>query len=372
MTQIEGNIRPYSWGSRTALAELTGRPSPTAHPEAEMWFGAHPGGPSPLRDAEGTLADLIAADPAGQLGEGHDRLPFLLKILAADHALSIQVHPTKAQAEEGFARENAAGIALGDFERNYKDDNHKPELLVALTPFEAMAGFRSVPETKALLEALNFPYMSMVGSGDDAADLRSLLTTLITLPSSVAGPLLEETARACREGELPEEWMRDVARNFVNLTKEYPGDRGALCALLLNYVVLQPGEALYLDAGQLHAYVKGTGVEIMANSDNVLRGGLTTKHMDVPELMRIIRCEVLEDPRLRASESGIYRTPAPEFELQRLGADTQLSAQVSGPAIVLKLGAGVEAQWIGASDPAQRVEIGEGEAAFIARVGRKG
>ncbi|MFZ2272541.1 mannose-6-phosphate isomerase, class I, partial [Corynebacterium variabile] len=176
---IDGAVRHYAWGSRTALAELTGRPLPTEHPEAEMWFGAHPAAPSVVSGGSRTLLDVISGDPEGQLGADRsgDRLPFLIKLLAADQALSLQAHPTKQQAEEGFARENAEGVPLGASQRNYKDDNHKPELLVALTRFEALAGFRPLDRTRELLGALAVPDLAhttaVLGSGDDAEDLRA-------------------------------------------------------------------------------------------------------------------------------------------------------------------------------------------------------
>ena len=373
---------------------MRGLEAPSEHPEAEMWFGAHPGSPSALVSAGeaggvDTLEDLIDADPEAQVGQADGRLPFLLKLLAAAQPLSIQVHPTKLQAEEGFARENAAGIPVEAFERNYRDDNHKPELLVALTPFEALAGLRPVAQTQALCAALDVPelrpYLGLLGSGDDSGDLRSLLTTLITLPSSVLGPLLDALTRRCaavRAGaSLGEQWMDDVAAMICELADQHPGDSGLLCALLLNYVVLEPGEAMFLDAGQLHAYVKGVGVEVMANSDNVLRGGLTTKHMDVPELMRIVRCAPLEDPTFEPDEQGVYRTAADEFQLQKLSSETVTESQVAGPAIILGVSGdtevaqdgekatlhATEAVWVAAAEASATVRTGG--VAFIARVG---
>lgn len=349
MQLIEGSVRSYAWGSRTALAELTGREAPTDHPEAEIWFGAHPAAPSTVVSEDVALDEFIAADPATQVGEGHDTLPFLLKLLAADKALSLQAHPTKEQAEQGFAAENAAGVPLDAFQRNYKDDNHKPELIVALTEFHALAGFRAVAQTRELLEALDIPelssYIALLGSGDDAADLRGLFTTWVSLPRDFVVPLISAVVERCRalvndaNGTAVQDWMLPSLGTVVTLAQEYPGDAGIICSLLLNRVTLQPGEGLYLDAGQLHAYLGGVGVEIMANSDNVLRGGLTTKHIDVAELMRVLRCEPLGDPRLTADEDGVYPTPAPEFQLRRLTGGE--SRTVTGPAIVLSVGAGV-------------------------------
>ncbi|MDK8511168.1 mannose-6-phosphate isomerase, class I [Corynebacterium bovis] len=376
---VEGCIRPYAWGSRTAIAELTGRPSPTSHPEAEMWFGAHPGGPCPVHPVgdddptpatgdpgEGTgaapaategspvaggdartLESVIAADVPGQLGDaaGPDgRLPFLLKLLAADQPLSLQAHPSREQAVAGFAREDAAGVPRDAFTRNYRDDNHKPELIVALTPFDAMAGFRPVGETLRLFDVVDCPELSrfraMLGSGADADDLRGLLTTWITLPDATVRPLVAAVAASCRRAAArvadgAEPWMVRTLETVAELGDRYPGDSGVLCALLLNHVRLEPGEAIYLDAGQLHAYVRGFGVEVMANSDNVLRGGLTTKHVDVPELMHVLTFDPLEDPVRRPDAAGRYPVPVGEFALRRVTAADPEPTSVTGPAMLL-------------------------------------
>jgi len=357
---IDGAVRHYAWGSRTALAELTGRPLPTEHPEAEMWFGAHPAAPSVVSGDSRTLLDVISGDPEGQLGADRsgDRLPFLIKLLAADQALSLQAHPTKQQAEEGFARENAEGVPLGASQRNYKDDNHKPELLVALTRFEALAGFRPLDRTRELLGALAVPDLAhttaVLGSGDDAEDLRALVTTWLTLPAATKRELVAVTAPECRRltaqvdaGEAPE-WMRGPARVAGELAEQYPGDSGVLISLLLNHVVLEPGQALYLAAGKLHAYLGGTGVEIMANSDNVLRGGLTTKHIDVPELMRVMDFAPVIDPVCPRDADGRFDVPVPDFALREV--DNGQVAPVAGPAVVLVGAGGAELSGAEGSD----------------------
>ncbi|RAV33291.1 mannose-6-phosphate isomerase, class I [Corynebacterium heidelbergense] len=394
MYRLQGTIRPYAWGSRTAIAQLTGRRSPTERPEAEMWFGAHPGGPTLVADGSGrTLADLIAADPEYHLGSGRESLPFLLKILAADTALSIQAHPSKRQAEEGCAAEDAEGIPRDAPNRCYRDDNHKPELLVALSsPFEALAGFRSVAHTQQLLGTLGGEelkrFCGLLGSGDEAADLRGLVTTWINLPPAVSERVIADVVERCKRLAAAEDegepWMRAAAGAIAKIAQQYPKDPGILVALLLNYITLEPGEAIYLDAGQLHAYVSGLGVEIMANSDNVLRGGLTAKHINVPELMRVLVSEPLADPVTRAGADGIFPTPAPDFRLRRVvpGED----AVVAGPAIVLCAGGRVElrssaegdeqeslrpgeAVWIAAEEDATRISADDGPGAFVATAG---
>ena len=391
MEQLHGIIRNYDWGSKTALAQLSGRPVPSIEPEAEMWFGAHPGSPSLLGnsvDPSGTntsLLDAIEASPRAALGanvaERYGRLPFLLKLLAADRALSIQVHPTKQQAEEGFARENAEGVPLDAFHRNYKDDNHKPELLVALTEFRAMAGFRPIKRTLELLDTLGVDPLTTATealrndptSAGLLASLEGFFGLERTEVSSILDALLPRAREIASGTPGQSKWMEQTLQGVVKIAEQYPGDVGILVALLLNHLALQPGEAIYLDAGQLHAYLDGLGVEIMANSDNVLRGGLTSKNIDVPELMNLVTCEPLDDPTLRPAAGGHYITPAPEFDLQRLDAGATLA--VNGPAIVLSVDdsvkvdgsslASAEAVWVGASD--EPVELAG--RAFIARVG---
>lgn len=349
MQLLTGSMRNYPWGSHTAIAELAGRDA-AAKPEAELWLGAHPGGSATI-DGE-PLVDIIAADPAAQLGaatvaEFGPHLPFLLKLLAAAEPLSLQAHPSKLQAEDGFARDNAAGIPLSAPNRNYKDANHKPELIVALTEFEAMAGFRPVPATKALCAVIGSPqldhYLSVLDDSD--ASLQALFTTLITIPAGTRTALIEEIITNIRALDLDaiEPWMAETLSNVVDLAQRYPGDVGVLGALLLNKVTLQPGEGLYLDAGNLHAYVRGLGVEIMANSDNVLRGGLTPKHVDVPELVRVLHFESIEDPTVSTTidaSTTTYQVPINEFALTRvdLAAGEEFTFEHPGkPAILLAI-----------------------------------
>ncbi|WP_282940135.1 mannose-6-phosphate isomerase, class I [Corynebacterium auriscanis] len=387
MDILRGKIRNYDWGSTQALAQLEGRTVPSQKPEAEKWFGAHPGSPCELASAQSptTLLDLIQQDPQATLGhdvaQRYGRLPFLLKLLAADRALSIQVHPTKQQAEEGFARENAEGVPLDAFHRNYKDDNHKPELLVALTEFHALAGFRPVARTLELFGILDVaplaPFTAQLQRSPNGQGMRSVLQGFFALDSGDLSLLLDALLPRVHDlvggaAGLPD-WMVRTLRGIATIAEEYPGDVGILVALLLNHLTLQPGDAIYLAAGQLHAYLSGLGVEIMANSDNVLRGGLTSKNIDVAELMSLVSCEPLADPRLRADAEGFYLTPAPEFDLQWLKPGQR--HEVEGPAIILSVDDSVtvdgnslapaEAAWVGANDAPVQVS----GRAFVARVG---
>ena len=401
---MDNPVRPYAWGSRTVIAGLLGRPTPSPHPEAEMWLGAHPGDPSQLIGADGSrtsLLDALHADPEALLGPDRaakwsGNLPFLLKVLAADEPLSLQAHPSAAQAAEGFARENAVGMPVDAPNRNYRDGSHKPELICALTEFHALVGFRPVDETLALLRALDVPelapHRALLEEQPDADGLRALFTTWITLPQSVLDRCVPALQAACvRLARADAEFCRE-ARMALELSERYPGDAGVLAALLLNLVVLQPGEALYLPAGNLHAYLSGAGVELMANSDNVLRGGLTSKHVDVPELLRVLDFRSVRPPVLHgtAEEGWVrYDTDAAEFLLRRLdavGGDVQVAVPDSGPRILLcTLGsarvraAGAEqelargqALWLGASDTGVTVSAPQGAQLFLACDGLDG
>jgi mannose-6-phosphate isomerase len=320
MDRLDNTVRPYAWGSTTAIPTLLGT-EPTGEPQAEMWMGAHPGAPS--RTGRGTLADVVAADPEKELGPAFvarfgPRLPFLLKLLAAGAPLSLQVHPDLAQAKEGYEDEERRGVPLDAPHRNYKDANHKPELICALTEFDGLCGFRAPTETADLLDGLGVaslkPYVDLLRAHPEDAALREVLTAILTADPEEMSRTVAETAAAC-------ERLGGAYAPYAGIAHHYPGDPGVLAALLLNHVRLQPGEALYLGAGIPHAYLDGLGVEIMANSDNVLRCGLTPKHVDVPELLRIVRFEPGDPGVLRpeASPDGeeVYDTPIDEFRLSR-------------------------------------------------------
>ncbi|NUP19924.1 MAG: mannose-6-phosphate isomerase, class I, partial [Streptomyces sp.] len=288
MDRLDNTVRPYAWGSTTAIPQLLGI-EPTGEPQAEMWMGAHPGAPS--RTARGTLVEVIDADPERELGatavaKFGPRLPFLLKILAAGAPLSLQVHPNLAQAKEGYEDEERRGIPVAAGHRNYKDANHKPELICALTEFDGLCGFRDPLQAADALDGLGVdslkPYVDLLHAHPEDAALREVLTAILTAdPDEMARTVADAAAACTRLGG-------DYAR-YADIAHHFPGDPGVIAAMLLNHVRLQPGEALFLGAGIPHAYLNGLGVEIMANSDNVLRCGLTPKHVDVPELLRVVR-----------------------------------------------------------------------------------
>ncbi|MGW7549544.1 mannose-6-phosphate isomerase, class I [Streptomyces sp. NPDC054770] len=320
MDRLDNTIRPYAWGSPTAIPKLLGV-EPSGEPQAEMWMGAHPGAPS--RTARGTLVEVIDANPKAELGEAAvarfgPRLPFLLKILAAGAPLSLQVHPNLEQAREGYEDEERRGIPVDAPDRNYKDANHKPELICALTEFDGLCGFRDPERTAELLDGLGVdslkPYVDLLRAHPEDAALREVLTAILTADREEMAHTVAEAAAACTR-------LGGDYAPYADLAHHYPGDPGVIAAMLLNHVRLQPGEALFLGAGIPHAYLDGLGVEIMANSDNVLRCGLTPKHVDVPELLRVVRFEAGDAGVLRpeAAPDGeeVYETPIDEFRLSR-------------------------------------------------------
>ena len=405
MQLIRGAVRTYAWGSRTAIAEFTGRPAPTAHPEAELWLGAHPGDPATLvgDDDRRSLPDLIAADPEGELGRSvrarfGDRLPFLVKVLAADEPLSLQAHPSAQQAVEGYAHEDRCGVPVTSPERNYRDRSHKPELLVALGDFEALAGFRPAAASVALMRALAVPaldpFVALLAGQSDADGLRALFTTWITAPQ----PDVETLIPAVLDGAIA--YVRSGATEFaaeartaLELGERYPGDAGVLAALLLNRISLTAGEGIFLPAGNLHSYLHGTAMEVMASSDNVLRGGLTPKHVDVPELLRVLDFHPVADARVRTRREGIeliYDTPTAEFagtvltlDGDNLGHEVDAASRHDGPQILVCMEGSVIARaksdevridrgaaaWVAADDGPIRLEASRPSRLFRATVG---
>lgn len=324
-------IKRYAWGSKTAIPELLGE-SPDGDPQAELWMGAHPTAPSSayIDGRWVPLTQLIETDPESVLGKHaakkyNNQLPFLFKVLAADMPLSIQAHPDSLQAKEGFSREKAAGIPLESEKRNYKDGNHKPECICALTPFWVLNGFRPIRDILFYLgricpEGLGGD-LSALADRQNPQALKELFQGLMTKPDDAVTLISEE---AFRQSKLQED-DDPVFSWIIRLHETHPRDIGVLAPAFLNLVLLKPGEAMFLSAGRLHAYLQGIGLEIMANSDNVLRGGLTPKHVDIPELLHVLRFkdtipEVLKPVQ---GSQGIrrYITPAEEFDLSEITVD---------------------------------------------------
>jgi mannose-6-phosphate isomerase len=347
------------------IASLLGQHNPPGNPQAELWMGAHPGAPSMavLDNAVLPLHELIAQDPISMLGESTvnafgPHLPFLFKLLAAAKPLSIQAHPNLVQAREGWDRENAAGIPLGSAERNYKDPNHKPEILCALTPFRAMCGFRAPVDILRLFGELcageeklarilgpvrETVHVSKTSGHDASQGLKIFLRALFSIPQaersgfvSLAQKQAETLCNATGKEQA-------VWRMVVDFANAYPLDPAILAPLYLNTLELAPGEAVHLPAGVLHAYVEGFGIELMANSDNVLRGGLTSKHIDLDELERVLRFEAWAPHILLAEHDSVfsgwvYPTPDGEFTLRTIKSEddkTDSGLPEDAPLIVL-------------------------------------
>lgn len=353
MRELLAHPQHYAWGDSRALPEFLGR-EPDGRPWAELWYGAHPSGASRLADGPG-LDQLIGSDPVLELGEDvvrafGRRLPYLLKLIAPERPLSLQVHPSREHAAESFAAENAAGLALDSPTRNYRDDNHKPELVLALSRFEAVCGFRAPRRAAQILEQLGTPLSdrlhSLLVANPSAHGMRAAFRTLIapTLrPDAVA---VEEVVAACaRRVDSGTSPSPRIDRTVVALHEHFPGDPSVVAVLLLNPVTLQPGEAMYIPAGAIHAYLSGTGVEIMSASDNVLRAGLTAKRVDVEEMLQCVTVQAAPPFRVapeRLTPSTVaYFAPIDDFQLSVTtvtgAGDREHVIPGSGPRILLCL-----------------------------------
>ncbi|MET0885310.1 MAG: mannose-6-phosphate isomerase, class I [Mycetocola sp.] len=371
---IANTPRDYAWGSTTDIAALLGV-APSGGPEAELWLGAHPGSPARILTpgAVGgfeTLADWVERDPASA-GLAEPRLPFLLKLLAANAPLSLQAHPSPAQAADGFARENAAGVPQNDPTRNYKDAFHKPELIFALSErFEALCGFRPVADAAADVDAL----LAVPGlSADDRAALGSFRSSLDGPDSEVlrrvVGSLLGEDVsvlvRAVTDAAASAP-LTPAVDTVRMLADHYPGDPGIVVSLLIHRVTLRRGEVLYLPAGNIHAYLRGFGVELMAASDNVLRGGLTPKHIDVAELLSVLDFTPLPVPYLQPERAAdgveLYRPDVPDFELSHVVASGDGSQTVDLPGVAIAIATAGDLTLAGASGT---IDLRQGDAVYV-------
>src|SRR4051812_44685238 len=344
MWPLTSPVRAYPWGSRTVIPELLGQPAPSEEPQAELWMGAHPDNPSRLPDGRG-LDAAIAAVPQRLLGEAvigrfGPRLPFLMKVLAAEGNLSLQAHPTTEQAEAGFAAEEAAGVPKDDPTRTFKDPYHKPELLLALTTFEALCGFRPVEESLHCLAKLQLPELKPTIAALARGGLRAAIPQLLALSGRRRTSLVEAVARRA------DSFLAAHDPEFINtyrwaatLADSYPGDPGVVISLMCNHLKLAPGEAIFLPAGNLHAYLSGAGVEVMASSDNVLRGGLTTKHVDLAALIEVLDFRDGRVPILHPvlGPGGLrYPVPVEDFDLTRCQLDAGAGTlTTAGPQVLL-------------------------------------
>ena len=343
-----GSVQHYDWGGYDYLPRFIGQENSDHQPWAELWMGAHPKGPCALIDRDGSLESLIAGAPEKILGERvaqrfDDRLPFLFKVLDVRKMLSIQVHPTKDAAEAGFAAEEKSGKDRGAADRNYRDDNHKPELGVALTDFYLLHGFRSSDQIKRTL-TVHPEWRELIPVMEEGG-AQALYAYVMEADQATIDRLLAVPAAAWREADFtrdqPEFW---AARAVDQYTRDGHFDRGIFSIFWFNLVHLRPGEGIFQDAGIPHAYLEGACLELMANSDNVLRGGLTPKHIDVPELLDKTRFEPIVPDKLRPLPTTDgwqhYPTPAPDFSLafhDFTAGDTLSLSTSEGPVILLLL-----------------------------------
>jgi len=323
MLHLTGQIRDYAWGSLTAIPELLGA-DPTGEPQAEYWLGAHPLAPATI---DGVGLDQVLKDHPEWVGESvrtafGDRFPVLMKILAAEHPLSLQAHPNREQAEQGFADENHRKIPLQAPNRIYKDDWPKPELIVALTPFDALCGFRDPAETVDLFSRLGVSgdFSMVIGPLSKRKGQAGIAEVFLDILSQDHPSHVDEILRLAPRFAEEDSDLGLFARTALELNRNFPHDPSILAAMLLNRLHLEPGEGLFLPTRTLHSYLGGVGIEVMACSDNVLRGGLTSKYINVDELIRVVDFTPYDiSPVETADDGGFvhYLTPAPEFTVWR-------------------------------------------------------
>jgi mannose-6-phosphate isomerase len=380
--------RDYAWGSTSLIPRFLGTPA-DGRPQAELWVGAHPADPARLPDGT-RLDDHIRDHCESTLGDRSletfgPRLPYLVKALAAAEPLSLQVHPTAQRAQIGFELENQACIPVGAPERSYQDSFHKPEMIVAITRFEGMAGFRDVDKTVQILRLLEHPWADRIAKELDTAPayqaLHSVVSEILDQSGDGLRRLVGEVAEAAAAAEQRgHQAFRTAGRMYLDrasverestrlfaqtasLARKYPADPGVLVTLLLNHVVLTPGEAMFLDAGVVHAYSSGFGVEIMASSDNVVRAGLTPKHVDVPELLHIANFTPMPaplwEPTALSAQTLSYRPPVAEFALTIAREPGDL-LPASGPRTLLCL----DGELVVSSAHARR-ELRQGQTLFV-------
>lgn len=372
MWKLKNAIKNYAWGSLDSMSLLFGIKNPNQQPMAEMWMGAHPLGCSvavTTDDHNIKLDELIATNPLATLGENtlehFHGLPYLFKILAANKALSIQVHPTKTKAKLGFDRENNLGIDLNSPLRNYKDPNHKPELIYALTPFKAMNSFRPIDEIIALFDQVNTTIISneiqQLQQNRNPDQLKSFFQTLLSLSSEQKQQAINQLLASIKS-RTDEPYL-----TVQTLAQEYPNDIGVFMPLILNVIELQPGQAMFLYAQTPHAYLQGTGLEVMASSDNVLRAGLTPKHIDIPELIKnthfnsVPLQQLTTKPIINQNKTD-FPIPVADFKFEIIQSDNQTRSEpVTSPQILFCIKGNITIR-----TQTQSLTLTTGESAFIA------
>lgn len=368
---MDNKIQNYDWGSRTAIHDLFGFANEAQQPQAEVWMGTHPNGCSIVKQGSTnvSLSELIKQDPSAFLSQSTSKafgdLPFLFKILAADKALSIQVHPNKQDAEFGYAKEQKLGVPLSAFNRNYKDANHKPELVYALTEYQAMNGFRPFDEIIAQFRLCDIPeingYLEQFERNRNQDGLCHFFVEILSMKEARKVNAVDHLLSYAAMNQ-----ARPVYALILDLAEQYPNDVGLFAPLLLNVITLKPGEAMFLCARTPHAYIKGTGLEIMANSDNVLRAGLTPKHMDVEEL---VKCTdfvpkpintLLTQAEINGCEHH-FPVPVQDFQFSVFQAPKEQRVEMSSAEILMPIDADVALL----AQSGETLVLGKGQSAFI-------
>ncbi len=375
--KLRNPILDYAWGSKTFISHLLGRDEASLEPQAELWMGAHPVAPSRIKinSSEVSLLEITKDEPYKMLGKKiadkfNNRLPFLVKVLAAASPLSIQAHPSKDQAVKGFKFENKNNIPLNSPDRTYKDDNHKPELICALTNFDAMCGFQPVKEMVERIKYLQLedqiPGIKELDTDPCPKNLKRMFLELMSKHNDDQTKKVSVLINKLAEFKPRDDHEAIIFRWMLRLAAIYPTDMGVFSPLFLNIVKLKPGEALFLEAGVLHAYLNGSGVEIMASSDNVLRGGLTSKKVDLPELVKILNFDQIGltkiEPKIGKNES-IYRTSTQEYQLSKIiirEDEPFANADISSAEIILCTEGKGSIKWSQSS-----LELKSGESIFI-------
>lgn len=368
---MDNKIQNYDWGSRTAIQDLFGFANEAQQPQAEVWMGTHPNGCSIVKQGSTnvSLSELIKQDPPAFLSQSTSKafgdLPFLFKILAADKALSIQVHPNKQDAELGYAKEQELGVPLSAFNRNYKDANHKPELVYALTEYQAMNGFRPFDEIITEFRLCDIPevngYLEQFERNPNQDGLCHFFVEILSMKEARKLNAVDHLLSYAAMNQ-----ARLVYALILDLAEQYPNDVGLFAPLLLNVITLKPGEAMFLCARTPHAYIKGTGLEIMANSDNVLRAGLTPKHMDVEEL---VKCTdfipkpintLLTQAEINGSEHH-FPVSVQDFQFSVFQAPKEQRVEMTSAEILMPIDADVALL----AQSGETLVLGKGQSAFI-------
>lgn len=372
--RLENPIRRYAWGSHEWLAQIRGMASPTLEPEAELWIGAHDADPSLVLN-EGPLNRLISDDPEHFLGslvrkKFGQGLPFLLKVLAVAQPLSLQVHPTLEQAKAGYLEESEAGLSIHSNRRTFVDGNHKPELLVAVSDFYALVGFRAIDEIVSLVESLVTEGATGLATrilepleiSPTDQGLRDVIKSLVGQPDEIS--LVEEVVGAAKKIESGKGRYAESAHWFIKIAQLFPTRPDVVATLLLNLVHLTPGDAIYVAPGQIHSYLGGLGIEIMSSSDNVVRGGLTPKHVDVPSFLSMVDWTPGVIHRIEGIAVDAITTwtpPTDDFVLSRIDCLGELdNLKVKAPLVLFALSNSAVI-----SRGSEEIEIKQGDSVFV-------